>query len=33
MDDRTVPFWQGQELFAAANEPKEFLRLGRVDTV
>ena len=31
--DRTVPFWQGQELFAAANEPKEFLRLGRVDTV
>ena len=26
-EDRTVPFWQGEALFAAANEPKEFLRL------
>lgn len=26
-DDSTVPYWQGEELFAAANEPKEFLRL------
>ncbi len=26
-DDRTVPFWQGEALFAAAKEPKEFLRL------
>jgi fermentation-respiration switch protein FrsA (DUF1100 family) len=26
-DDSTVPFWQGEALFAAANEPKEFLRL------
>jgi fermentation-respiration switch protein FrsA (DUF1100 family) len=26
-DDRVVPFWQGEALFAAANEPKEFLRL------
>lgn len=25
--DRTVPFEQGEALFAAANEPKEFLRL------
>ncbi|HEX4611957.1 MAG TPA: alpha/beta hydrolase, partial [Urbifossiella sp.] len=25
--DSTVPFWQGEALFAAANEPKEFLRL------
>jgi uncharacterized protein len=26
-DDRVVPYWQGEALFAAANEPKEFLRL------
>ena len=25
--DGTVPVWQGEALFAAANEPKEFLRL------
>lgn len=25
--DRTIPFWQGEALFAAANEPKEFVRL------
>jgi hypothetical protein len=25
--DRTIPVRQGEELFAAANEPKEFLRL------
>ena len=26
-EDRTIPFWQGEALFAAANEPKEFIRL------
>ena len=26
-DDRVVPFWQGAELFAEANEPKELLRV------
>lgn len=26
-DDRTIPFWQGETLFAAANEPKRFLRM------
>jgi uncharacterized protein len=25
-DDRVVPFWQGEALFNAANEPKEFHR-------
>lgn len=25
--DSVVPFWQGEALFAAANEPKEFLRV------
>ena len=29
--DRTVPYWQGEQLFAAANEPKEFLRLDGVE--
>jgi len=29
--DRVVPFAHGEELFAAANEPKEFLRLEGVD--
>ena len=26
-DDSVVPFWQGEALFAAANGPKEFVRL------
>jgi fermentation-respiration switch protein FrsA (DUF1100 family) len=26
-DDRTIPYEQGQTLFAAANEPKQFLRM------
>lgn len=26
-DDRVVPFWQGEALFAAANEPKAFHRM------
>jgi fermentation-respiration switch protein FrsA (DUF1100 family) len=26
-DDRTVPFGHSEQLFAAANEPKQFLRL------
>ncbi|HYH64234.1 MAG TPA: alpha/beta hydrolase, partial [Urbifossiella sp.] len=25
--DSVVPFWQGEALFAAGNEPKEFLRV------
>lgn len=29
-EDRTVPFSHGEALFAAANEPKEFLRLEGV---
>ena len=28
--DRVIPFPQGETLFAAANEPKEFLRLEGV---
>jgi fermentation-respiration switch protein FrsA (DUF1100 family) len=27
-DDRTVPFALGEKLFAAANEPKQFVRVG-----
>jgi pimeloyl-ACP methyl ester carboxylesterase len=26
-EDRTIPYWQGEALFAAANQPKEFIRL------
>jgi hypothetical protein len=26
-DDRTIPYWQGEELFATANEPKRFIRI------
>ena len=26
-DDRTIPYWQGEALYAAANEPKRFIRL------
>ena len=26
-DDRTIPYSQGETLFAAANEPKQFLRM------
>ncbi len=29
-DDEVVPFRQGEELFAAANEPKEFFRMDGV---
>ncbi len=30
-DDHTVPFWSGEKLFAAANEPKQFVRVAGGD--
>lgn len=27
--DKTVPFWHGQELYKAANEPKQFYRVEK----
>jgi len=30
-DDRVIPLWHGRQLFAAANQPKQFVLVGGAD--